>query len=33
MRQEEKDRIAAWLAAFSLVVLFATIAYAAIVGC
>jgi len=33
MRQEEKDRIAAWLAAFSLVTLFIGIVYVIIVGC
>jgi hypothetical protein len=33
MRQEERDRIAAWLAAFSLLSLFIGITYALVVGC
>ena len=33
MRQEEKDRIATWLAAFALVALFVSIGYVFIVGC
>ena len=33
LSQEEKDRIATWLAAFALVALFVSIGYVFIVGC
>ena len=33
MRQEDKDRLATWMAAFAIVTIFFSIVYAAIVGC